>query len=64
MDEWNKEFIAGQGVALDAFLLDDGWDDLTGRWLFGQLSAQRFCKVRRKQTAHSSVGLYSRHGAI
>ena len=35
MDEWNKEFITGRGVMLDAFLLDDGWDDRTGRWLFG-----------------------------
>ena len=33
MDEWNKEFITGRGVKLDAFLLDDGWDDRSGRWL-------------------------------
>lgn len=50
MDEWNKEFITGRGVALDAFLLDDGWDDRTGRWLFGPAFSHGFGKVREKQT--------------
>ena len=42
MDEWNKEFISGRGVPLDAFLLDDGWDDRTGRWLFGPAFSHGF----------------------
>lgn len=59
MDEWNKEFITGRGVALDAFLLDDGWDDLTGRWLFGPAFSNGFGKVREKaDSLHSSVGLW------
>ncbi len=59
MDEWNKEFITGRGVALDAFLLDDGWDDLTGRWLFGTAFRNGFSKVREKaDSLHSSVGLW------
>ena len=59
MDEWNKEFITGRGVALDAFLLDDGWDDLTGRWLFGPAFSNGFDKVREKaDSLHSSVGLW------
>ncbi|HFN3771720.1 TPA: enterotoxin [Enterobacter hormaechei] len=59
MDEWNKEFIAGRGVALDAFLLDDGWDDRTGRWLFGPAFSNGFGKVREKaDSLHSSVGLW------
>lgn len=59
MDEWNKEFISGRGVALDAFLLDDGWDDLTGRWLFGPAFSNGFSKVREKaDSLHNSVGLW------
>ncbi|MBS0868793.1 enterotoxin [Enterobacter ludwigii] len=59
MDEWNKEFITGRGVALDAFLLDDGWDDRTGRWLFGPAFSHGFGKVREKaDSLHSSVGLW------
>jgi hypothetical protein len=46
-------------VALDAFLLDDGWDDLTGRWLFGPAFSNGFGKVREKaDSMHSSVGLW------
>jgi hypothetical protein len=59
MDEWNKAFITGRGVPLDAFLLDDGWDDRTGRWLFGPAFSQGFSKVREKaDSLHSSVGLW------
>ena len=55
MDEWNKEFITGRGVALDAFLLDDGWDDLTGRWLFGTAFRNGFSKVREKADSLHSL---------
>ncbi|MBB1202568.1 enterotoxin [Enterobacteriaceae bacterium 89] len=59
MDEWNKEFITGRGVKLDAFLLDDGWDDRTGRWLFGPAFSHGFGTVREKaDSLHSSVGLW------
>ncbi|MCS3433368.1 enterotoxin [Klebsiella sp. BIGb0407] len=59
MDEWNKEFITGRGVKLDAFLLDDGWDDRTGRWLFGPAFSNGFGVVKDKaDSLHSSVGLW------
>jgi hypothetical protein len=59
MDEWNKEFITGRGVPLDGFLLDDGWDDRTGRWLFGPAFSHGFATVREKAASlHSSVGLW------
>jgi hypothetical protein len=59
MDEWNKEFIRGRDVKLDAFLLDDGWDDRTGRWLFGPAFSHGFGTVREKaDSLHSSVGLW------
>lgn len=59
MDEWNKAFITGRGVPLDAFLLDDGWDDRTGRWLFGPAFREGFGKVKEKaDSMHSSVGLW------
>ncbi len=31
-------------MALDAFLLDDGWDDRTGRWLLARRSATVLAK--------------------
>ncbi|MFU0967677.1 enterotoxin [Kluyvera ascorbata] len=59
MDEWNKEFITARGVKMDAFLLDDGWDDRTGRWLFGPAFSHGFSKVREKANSlHSSIGLW------
>lgn len=59
MDEWNKEFITARGVKMDAFLLDDGWDDRTGRWLFGPAFSNGFSKVREKANSlHSSIGLW------
>ncbi|HIC1790450.1 TPA: enterotoxin [Escherichia coli] len=59
MDEWNSEFITARGIKLDAFLLDDGWDDRTGRWLFGPAFSNGFSKVREKANSlHSSIGLW------
>ncbi|HGM6860580.1 TPA: enterotoxin [Serratia rubidaea] len=59
MDEWDKAFISGRGVKLDAFLLDDGWDDRSGRWLFGPAFRHGFGAVRDKAASvHSSVGLW------
>ncbi|MGM3176089.1 enterotoxin [Dickeya lacustris] len=59
IDEWNKHFITARGVPLDAFLLDDGWDDRTGKWLFGPAFKDGFSKVRAKaRNVHSSIGLW------
>ena len=60
MDEWNKEFITGRGVALDAFLLDDGWDDLDRTLaIWPRHSATVLAKVREKaDSIRSSVGLW------
>lgn len=59
MTEWDNAFITGRGVKLDAFLLDDGWDDLTGRWLFGPAFQNGFATVREKAASlDSSVGLW------
>lgn len=59
MAEWDKAFITGRGVKLEAFLLDDGWDDLSGRWLFGPAFSGGFAGVREKADAiGSSVGLW------
>ncbi len=66
MDEWNKEFITGRGVTLDAFLLDDGWDDRTGRWLFGPAFSRGFSKVREKKQPACKVqwGCGFHHGVV
>jgi hypothetical protein len=35
-----------RGVKLDSFLLDDGWDDLTGQWGFSQTFPDGFVPLR------------------
>ncbi len=64
MDEWNKEFITGRGVALDAFLLDDGWDDLTGPGYLARHSETVLAKYGRKPTACTAPLGYGFHRGV
>ncbi|WP_395489701.1 enterotoxin [Cedecea davisae] len=59
MDEYARELINKRGVKLDGFLLDDGWDDLTGKWLFGPAFKHGFSAVKEKaDSLHTSIGLW------
>ncbi|QIX95404.1 enterotoxin [Cedecea sp. FDAARGOS_727] len=59
MDEYARELINKRGVKLDGFLLDDGWDDLTGKWLFGPAFKHGFSAVKEKaDSMHTSIGLW------
>ncbi|SQA97817.1 Uncharacterised protein [Cedecea neteri] len=59
MDEYASELISKRGVKLDGFLLDDGWDDLTGKWLFGPAFKHGFGAIKEKaDSLHTSVGLW------
>ncbi|AVX36769.1 MULTISPECIES: enterotoxin [Yersinia] len=59
MDTYANELIKKRGVKLDGFLLDDGWDDRTGKWLFGPAFSQGFGVVKDKaDSLHTSVGLW------
>jgi hypothetical protein len=63
MDEWIS-IITGRGVPLDAFLLDDGWDD-TRQLAFGPAFSQGLARSGKKPTActaRSDCG--SRRGAV
>jgi hypothetical protein len=59
MDTYARELIKNRGVKLDGFLLDDGWDDRTGKWLFGPAFKHGFGVVKQKaDSLHTSVGLW------
>ncbi len=59
MDSYANELIKKRGVKLDGFLLDDGWDDRTGKWLFGPAFKNGFGGVKEKaDSLHTSVGLW------
>lgn len=59
MDTYANELIKKRGVKLDGFLLDDGWDDRTGKWLFGPAFSKGFGVVKEKaDSLHTSVGLW------
>lgn len=59
MDTYANELIKKRGVKLDGFLLDDGWDDRTGKWLFGTAFKNGFGVVKAKaDDLHTSVGLW------
>lgn len=59
MDAYANELIKKRGVKLDGFLLDDGWDDRTGKWLFGPAFSNGFGVVKEKaDSLNTSVGLW------
>ncbi|KEY60609.1 enterotoxin [Serratia sp. DD3] len=59
IESYGDELIKKRGVKLDGFLLDDGWDDLTGKWLFGPAFKQGFGAIKAKADDwHTSVGLW------
>ena len=59
IDAYADELIKKRGVKLDGFLLDDGWDDRTGKWLFGPAFSNGFGVVKDKaDSLHTSVGLW------
>lgn len=43
---FGEELSKKRGVKLDSFLLDDGWDDLTGKWGFSRAFPQGFIPLR------------------
>ncbi|CNG36401.1 enterotoxin YacT [Yersinia frederiksenii] len=59
MDTYADELMKKRGVQLDGFLLDDGWDDRTGKWLFGPAFSKGFSVVKEKaDSLNTSVGLW------
>jgi hypothetical protein len=59
MDEYKNELVKMRGVVLDGFLLDDGWDDMTGLWNFGEAFKDGFSAVKDKaDSMNTSVGLW------
>lgn len=59
MNTYANELVKKRGVKLDGFLLDDGWDDRSGKWLFGPAFSNGFATVKAKaDSLHTSVGLW------
>ncbi|WP_127959350.1 enterotoxin [Serratia microhaemolytica] len=59
INSYAEALISKRGVKLDGFLLDDGWDDLTGKWLFGPAFNNGFGVIKqRADQFNTSVGLW------
>ena len=59
MNTYHDELVTKRGVTLDGFLLDDGWDDLTGQWNFGDAFKNGFDIIKNKADGmNASVGLW------
>jgi len=52
---FGKEFIQKRGVAMQSFVLDDGWDDPASLWLFHEGYPDGFTPLRRVVEKYDSV---------
>jgi len=52
---FGKEFIKKRGVAMQSFVLDDGWDDPASLWLFHEGYPDGFTPLRRMVEKYNSV---------
>ena len=52
---FGKEFIKKRGVAMQSFVLDDGWDDPASLWLFHEGYPDGFTPLRRMVEKYDSV---------
>jgi hypothetical protein len=52
---FGKEFIKKRGVAMQSFVLDDGWDDPASLWLFHEGYPDGFTPLRRVVEKYDSV---------
>ena len=52
---FGEELSKKRGVKLDSFLLDDGWDDLSGNWGFSAAFPQGFIPLRHAAAAYGAA---------
>ena len=52
---FGEELSKKRGVKLDSFLLDDGWDDLSGNWGFSAAFPQGFIPLRDAAAAYGAA---------
>ena len=52
---FGEELSTKRGVKLDSFLLDDGWDDLSGNWGFSAAFPQGFIPLRHAAAAYGAA---------
>ena len=52
---FGEELSTKRGVKLDSFLLDDGWDDLSGNWGFSAAFPQGFIPLRDAAAAYGAA---------
>jgi hypothetical protein len=52
---FGKELIQKRGVAMQSFVLDDGWDDPASLWLFHEGYPDGFTPLRRMVEKYDSV---------
>ncbi len=56
INQWNEQLYAKRKVSLDAFVLDDGWDEFNSLWEFHKMFPQGFKKIS-EQAARQKAGI-------
>ena len=51
LDTWNRELFTKRKTYIDAFVIDDGWDDFNSLWDFHKGFPNGFAKMNEKATA-------------
>ena len=54
LDVWNRELFTKRKTYIDAFVLDDGWDEFNSLWDFHKGFPNGFAKMNEKATANIS----------
>ena len=51
LDTWNRELFTKRKTSIDAFVIDDGWDEFNSLWDFHKGFPNGFTKMNQKATA-------------
>ncbi|WP_445497827.1 enterotoxin [Photorhabdus sp. SF281] len=57
--QFGQELVTKRGVTLNAYLFDDGWDNLKGNWGFSQAFPQEFKNLKQAADKyHAHLGIW------
>lgn len=59
IEQYGQELVEKRHVTLDGYLFDDGWDNLTGNWGFGDNFPSEFKKLKTaSEKYHAALGIW------
>jgi hypothetical protein len=59
IQQFGDELVTKRKVSMDAFLFDDGWDDLKGKWDFSEFFPNGFSKLKiASDQIHAQLGIW------